>query len=395
MNIFTAVIKKFFSILTVQNIFLLVLILESPLLAQDFTSEKNGSGNWDNTSSWKNPPAPGYPQTASHNATIDINYTLSIPTGIELTIGSLTFLQHSKLYIAAGSTLTVQSISVLQNATIEVLGSLVVLGTVTMAQNSSLAVDLSGNVTVGGDFTGSTNATLNVNGTLNIDGNLSLGNNSEVTGSGSIGVTGTVNIPAGSDPGNIINNNNPQPIELVFFKISIEGNRIRSSWQTLTELNNDYFTVERSGDGLEFEAIGRIQGSGSTKEARNYSFTDEWPLAGRSYYRLRQTDFDGTTEIFPAVMVNRSQAASGVMLSPNPVGEDAPRLVLTGLSEREALRLTVSDLNGRVIWLGSLEPQPGGLIDQSIEQIATLQPGVYLLSATQSGRQFAQKFFKR
>ena len=269
-------------------------------------------------------------------------------------------------------------------------------GTVSVSSGGSLsATTITANGTINNSGSIDTpSLTINNNGTINNNpGGTISADNISTSGSGTLNNSGSVVTTDCTSIGGSCSST--LPVVLVYFKASLQGESAVLSWQTLTELNNDYFTVERSGDGLEFEAIGRIQGSGSTKEARNYSFTDEWPLAGRSYYRLRQTDFDGTTEIFPAVMLSRTQAASEAMLYPNPVGEDAPRLVLSGLSEREALRLSLCDLNGRMIWQGSLQPQSGGQIDQRIEELAALRPGAYLLNATQSGRQFVQKFFKR
>jgi len=86
---------------------------------------------------------------------------------------------------------------------------------------------------------------------------------------------------------------NPLPIVLKSFNVSKSGNVNELFWQTASETNNDYFTIERSGDGRTFDAIGEIKGAGNSTEEKHYEFTDENPLPGINYYRIKQTDFDG------------------------------------------------------------------------------------------------------
>lgn len=62
----------------------------------------------------------------------------------------------------------------------------------------------------------------------------------------------------------------------------------------MSETNNDHFTVERSADAMCFEPIGFLAGAGTTSSRNEYSFMDDEPLEGISYYRLKQTDYDGT-----------------------------------------------------------------------------------------------------
>ncbi len=68
-----------------------------------------------------------------------------------------------------------------------------------------------------------------------------------------------------------------------------------ATWETASEINNDYFTLERAGEDLNFDEVARQNGTGTTKEPQAYSAIDPYPYAGMSYYRLKQTDFDGTS----------------------------------------------------------------------------------------------------
>lgn len=110
---------------------------------------------------------------------------------------------------------------------------------------------------------------------------------------------------------------NPLPVELIRFSAEPFEDHVQVNWTTASELNNDYFMVQRSANGIEFENLGKIEGAGSKSSATTYQFIDENPLPDVSYYRLRQTDFDGKTTFSNVVSVNFS--ASEFSLYPNPV----------------------------------------------------------------------------
>ncbi|MCB0491253.1 MAG: hypothetical protein KDC93_02445 [Cyclobacteriaceae bacterium] len=111
---------------------------------------------------------------------------------------------------------------------------------------------------------------------------------------------------------------NPLPIELLEFVATPLGNSIELNWTTLSELNNDYFTVERSTTGTEFEEIGTVKGAGTTLARKNYRYLDEYPTDGISYYRLKQTDFDGTISFSEIARVDLSAPAQ-IVVYPNPI----------------------------------------------------------------------------
>ena len=79
---------------------------------------------------------------------------------------------------------------------------------------------------------------------------------------------------------------------------------MRLDWSTASERNNDYFTIERSASGQDFEEVARVDGAGNSVSTVNYTDRDPWPLPGTSFYRLRQTDFDGTTSVSNMVPVS-------------------------------------------------------------------------------------------
>lgn len=89
------------------------------------------------------------------------------------------------------------------------------------------------------------------------------------------------------------------PIELLYFTAKPLNKRVELKWSTAREIDNDYFTVERSIDNISFETILKVDGAGNSASILTYAAYDEQPLSGTSYYRLRQTDFSGLTTLSP------------------------------------------------------------------------------------------------
>jgi hypothetical protein len=95
----------------------------------------------------------------------------------------------------------------------------------------------------------------------------------------------------------------PLPIELIKLEGRCMDKNVVISWSTATETNNQFFTIERSGDGVKFEAIATLDGAGNSSTMRNYSYTDNGSLPAGAYYRLEQTDFDGKNHSFSTIYV--------------------------------------------------------------------------------------------
>ncbi len=91
---------------------------------------------------------------------------------------------------------------------------------------------------------------------------------------------------------------------LISFSASQERRNVALKWETSSETNNDFFTVERSKDGRLFAQIGYVSGAGTSADAQQYSFIDKNPKRGRNYYRLSQTDLEGHTVTFEVIALD-------------------------------------------------------------------------------------------
>jgi WD40 repeat protein len=107
------------------------------------------------------------------------------------------------------------------------------------------------------------------------------------------------------------------PIELLSFTGYAADHSSVLSWTTASEQNNDHFTLQRSADALTFHAIAVVQGAGSSQQSIDYTHVDHAPLDGVNYYRLQQTDFDGSSTLSSIVAVEH-RSGQVVIAFPNP-----------------------------------------------------------------------------
>jgi hypothetical protein len=128
------------------------------------------------------------------------------------------------------------------------------------------------------------------------------------------------------------------PVELLYFRGKSETDRVRLSWATATEINSAYFNVERSTDLKDFTTIGKITSAGDSRQRIEYSFLDEAPLPGINYYRLKQVDKDGSSDLSKIIAVSPGTEASHFVVYPNPSDGQSIKLQFNNL-ELDGLRL--------------------------------------------------------
>jgi len=139
---------------------------------------------------------------------------------------------------------------------------------------------------------------------------------------------------------------NPLPIELLYFDAVADDEVVRTSWSTASELNNDRFEVERSADGHSFVTIGTVDGAGNSMSTLNYTFIDDAPLPGLSYYRLTQVDHDGTSTSSEVVAVTRPGNAADLSIWPNPARDVLNVMAGNG---PQVIGAQVHDASGRLV----------------------------------------------
>ncbi|UII29172.1 T9SS type A sorting domain-containing protein [Fulvivirga maritima] len=135
------------------------------------------------------------------------------------------------------------------------------------------------------------------------------------------------------------------PVEFLYVNAVSENNSVKIEWATGSELNNDFFTIERSVDGLTFQEIGTVNGAGNSTETIEYLFEDFSPNSGANYYRVKQTDFDGQYDYSELVHIFNEQVRSlEVSAYPNPV-TDQLNVRVDGFGSDE-VRVQLTDSRG-------------------------------------------------
>ena len=208
---------------------------------------------------------------------------------------------------------------------------------------------------------------------------------------GSVSTTTRVNSFSPFTFGSTSNTFNPLPIKLLKFSVFKDGDRVLLNWTTASEINNDYFEIERSADGKTFESIKKIEGSGNSKEKIFYETYDPSPIKGQySYYRLKQTDYDGafTYSKVEAIFLGEEKKLE-LTLFPNPVtGNEL--FVRSPLLVSERITYRIFDMTGNLV----SEETTSGL--ESEASVLTVQAperkGVYILHLNSAGENLVSKF---
>ncbi len=176
----------------------------------------------------------------------------------------------------------------------------------------------------------------------------------------------------------------PLPVDLINFSAVEEHGRIFIQWTTASEINNDFFEVERSNDGVNWHSIFSIEGAGNSASVHHYSEIDEFPVEGINYYRLQQVDFDGTSAYSEIVALNfLKQKRDPVLISvfPNPANSHL------NISAGENIFVQLVDVNGKAVF------QPRAVhanlnLEISIQQIPS---GVYSFKIYRENNGFSER----
>lgn len=170
--------------------------------------------------------------------------------------------------------------------------------------------------------------------------------------------------------------NAPLPIELLSFTGEPENSAVRLNWITASEINNDYFDIERSKDGKEFVSIQKVRGSGTTTNMMTYGITDYEPLQGRSFYRLKQVDYDGKFTYSDIVPVKFSSSRQLCTIQPNPAVENA-EVVLYSPDEKNIAFRVVNSF-GALVYEKPWDVHEG--INRFVLDVAEFAKGIYFVT---------------
>ncbi len=212
----------------------------------------------------------------------------------------------------------------------------------------------------------------------------------QATVGGSTGVvTYTASFTTGFSGFGVGVSDSPLPVEL----LSIKGENVNNNtnllkWITATEINSDFFEIERSKDGESFEVIGKVDAQGQSTEEVEYAFNDKNVKGNSFYYRLRMVDLDGSYEYSSTVFIKLEKSLS-LNISPNP-GRDIFQITLTENSA-ENITYQILNLEGKLIQSDNLNVE-GGIFDLNLNNLAS---GVYIIQVSfENGKTLSEKLIK-
>ena len=170
----------------------------------------------------------------------------------------------------------------------------------------------------------------------------------------------------------------PVPVELIAFNAAVSENSIAINWITVTETNNSGFEIEKRSDmEAAWKKLGFIKGSGTTTETHNYIFKDDSPLYGISWYRLKQINFDGSSEYFGPIRVENNTILTFKLWQNYPNPFNPVTFIKYAVSNEEHVVLKVYDILGKEISTLVNEKQAPGFYNIEFDA-SSLSSGTYI-----------------
>ncbi len=215
--------------------------------------------------------------------------------------------------------------------------------------------------------------------------NLGSSSTTGTASSGSITVTGVSNFSPFTF-GTVNNVNNPLPVEIISFTAKENNGIINLNWVTASELNSRSFTIERSIDGKKYCELNTINGAGNSNTSQYYNYKDLSPFNGISYYRIKQTDFNGSYKYSEIRAINLVKDSNlDFIVYPNPVSKfDIINIALN--NKENHINLKIFDANGKLIHNEDFAQTNNIKLKNS-----SLIPGMYLIQLNINGKQLHKK----
>ncbi|WP_370087548.1 hypothetical protein [Ekhidna sp.] len=181
---------------------------------------------------------------------------------------------------------------------------------------------------------------------------------------------------------------NPLPVTMLFFRGEKLNNKILLHWATASEVNNDFFELELSKDGITWSKVANIPGNGNSNSRIDYYYYVVKPI-NSSYYRLKQVDFDGQFEHHEVILIEGEEVIPmrRIIIHPNPVSTGEIVTIELQNNYEQIVNVTLNSLNGAVI----SKLQKNGSDGYKIPELQKSNGQVYLIIIETTERFYAQK----
>lgn len=181
------------------------------------------------------------------------------------------------------------------------------------------------------------------------------------------------------------------PIELLNFAAHLNINKVDLTWTTATETNNDFFTIQKSKDAQVYEDVLVADGAGNSTSVINYFDVDQNPYTGVSYYRLKQTDYDGHVSFSNIAPVEYNPSGEGSLsLFPNPTDENTTTYITLSQLEGVEVLVVLRDITGKEVYSKVVVNTSNHEII-AIDKEGRLEKGIYLVTASSANNLYSRK----
>lgn len=412
-----------------NKLFFLILFILTCLSVTSQITTTTSSGNWDTPGNWTNGvPADGGTATVNQEMTLDKNVTIFDGNYTVTDAGKITDpngggeynidVRGTGYFEISGNVSIGGDLEVRNSAEFRLQGcdTMRIRGDVVFSNNTTITVEACAVLIIDGDFDLRNDNATTINGNVTVGGDLTSRNSAFIVGSGNIQTAGETEIRNSSSVfGSTTGCAGPceygsgigLPIELLSFDAKHIGNEnIEITWKTLSELNNNYFTLDYITDGENFVEIAEVEGAGNSQVIREYRHVFEHEAKEVIYLRLTQTDYDGQQESFDLIAVSKiarnemqrheelSAENLEIVTFPNPsrAGEINITASVTGGSE-ETSTISIHNLNGALIFQKTYTPEE---ISNSIRiednRVRKLSKGIYIISVLNGDEKSTEKY---
>lgn len=179
------------------------------------------------------------------------------------------------------------------------------------------------------------------------------------------------------------------PVEMLSFSAVKKNDFVQLKWATASELNNSYFLIERSADGVVFETVARVDGAGNSSSISYYQWTDDDPLKGTSYYRLKQVDTDGVYNYKGVTSVNSESSEFLLSVLPQPVEGTRTITVRYTMNADSPVNIRLVDGIGREAGRWTLDAVKGN--NESIINLQNVSAGLHFIYISGGDRLDSEK----
>lgn len=180
------------------------------------------------------------------------------------------------------------------------------------------------------------------------------------------------------------------PVNLLSFSGQQADHKHLLHWTTTQEQNSSHFEIERSGDGIHFTGIGTKPAAGNSTTQRNYDFTDNIPLNGNNFYRLRIVDADGTGKYSNIILLKLLDNNTTMAIYPNPASKIL-HITLGGITDNSIVKVSLFNMKGQLIVSSELKKT----VPYMNLDVENLPAGIYTVRLTWNNETSVWRFVKQ